>query len=41
MKPDDSFDVLLVWMTVTLVFERILIAYEGVAPCRGYVELVP
>ena len=41
MKPDDSFDVLLVWMAVTLVFERVLTAYEGVAVCRGYVELVP
>ena len=40
MKPDYSFDVLLVWMTVTLMFERVLTAYEGVALCRGYVELV-
>jgi len=41
MKPDDSFDVLLVWMSVSLVFERVLTVCEGVALCRGYVELVP
>ena len=41
MKPDDSFDVLLVWMTVSLVFKRVLTACVGVALCRRYVELVP
>ena len=40
MKPDDSFDMLLVWMTVSLVFERVFTACESVALCSRYVKLV-